>query len=75
MNNTQMDQHEDEVQGYDVTSGGIIPAGTPKTTPLQPYNPANPAAGGWDGVGLRYVAPVTYTLVTGFHPRFPRFPF
>ena len=71
MNHTQ---HEDEVQGYDVTSGGIIPAGTPKPAPLQPYNPANPSAGGWDGVGLGYVAPVnyhTYIISGSVHPHLP----
>ena len=43
-----------EVAGYQFI--GTFPTGTPGP-PVRQYDPANPVAGGWDGVGLRYIPP------------------
>jgi hypothetical protein len=54
------DQQTDEVQGYDVTSGGLWPAGTPHPASPNYYNPAQPQNGGWDGAGPRHVPAVHF---------------
>lgn len=48
-----------DVAGHGVMDGGLWPPGTPVHLlgPSDYYDPAHPSAGGWDGVGLRFVPP------------------
>lgn len=46
-----------DVKGFDWRSGGLWPAGTSMPAPLPEYNPKLPMRGGFDSVGLRWIAP------------------
>jgi hypothetical protein len=49
-----------DVAGYYYGPTGNVGTfgGGPAGPPVPVYNPANPSAGGWDGVGLRYIPAV-----------------
>jgi hypothetical protein len=53
----QLRADDADVKGFDWRSGGLWPAGTAMPKPLPEYNPKLPMRGGFDSVGLRWVAP------------------